>query len=328
LPAACRAWLHDRVFHVPDEFRTRPFSRAEGLAQGITRGVLQGRQFRRIHDGVWCHVDHELTFADSVTAARLALPPDALTTGITRLQELGIDFGPRAPLHFVLEGDHHLVLEGVFLHRTVKTPPNDDGGVTGEAAFVAFCAEARLLDAIEIGCQMLRLGRLELGLLDELLTGEKWRRGVAETAYVLPFLTDRCRSMPEAELLAYVVAAGLPQPDVNTEVEIAPGVVVTPDQWFGSFDGAVEYEGVHHQADRGQYNADIDRYAAYRKHDVVYELVTKERLRSPKTVVRRIHSMLVDRGYDGPPPDFGADWDALFTPLRKLVRSPRVPRQR
>lgn len=321
----CRGWLHGRVFHVPHEFRSRPFSRAEALAQGISRGVLQGRHFRRIHDGVWCHVDHQLTFADSIAAARLALPPKALTTGITRIQELGIDFGPQVPLHFVLEGDHHLALEGVFLHRTVKTPPNDDGGVSGEAAFVALCAEARLLDAIKVGCEMLRLGSLQPDLLDELLAGEKWRRGAVETAYVLPFLTDRCRSMPEAELFAYVVAAGLPQPEVNTEVEIATGVVVTPDQWFRPFEGAVEYEGLHHQTDRGQYNADIDRYAAYRKHDVVYELVTKERLRSPKTVVRRIHSMLVDRGYDGPPPDFGAVWDALFTPLRQLARPPRPP---
>lgn len=246
------------------------------------------------------------------------------TTGITRIQELGIDYGPRFPLHFVIEGDLHLAINGVFLHRTVKSPPQDDDGVTAAAAYVAYCAGARTIDAIKVGCEMLRLRLLSLHDLEQLLGEEKWRRGVPETTYVLPYLTDRCRSMTEAELLAYVVAARLTVPEVNVEVEIAPGVRVTPDLWFGPLRAAVEYEGSHHQDDRAQYNADIDRYAAYRRHRVAYELVTKERLRTPKTTIRTIHAMMVDCGYDGPPPEFGPEWDALFQPLADVVRNRRT----
>lgn len=315
------------MFTVPEEFLHRPFSRAEALDKGITRGVLQGRHFRRLHDAVWCHVDHELTFTDQLLAARLALPAGARTTGVTRLQELGVDVGARSPLHFVVAGDLHLSVEGVFLHRTVKMPPHDEDGVSIEAAYVAFCADARLIDGIKLGSYLLNRRMLNGSLLEELLAEEKWRRGVAETTYVIPWLDARCRSMPEAELLAYVVASGLPAPEVNYKVEIAPGVEVTPDLWFERETSAVEYEGSQHQEDRAQYNADIDRYAAYRKHTVAYELVTKERMRTPKTTVRRIHAMLVDRGYDGPLPQFGPVWDSLFRPLRELVR-PRVPKQR
>lgn len=312
--------LHGVMFRVPEEFRHRPFHRAEALDFGITRSVLQGPQFRRVHESVYCHVAHEPSFADRLTAARLALPPSALTTGITRLQELGVDYGCRWPLHFVVSGDLHLAIDGIFLHRTVKLPPHEDGGVTPEAAFVAYCAETRLIDAIKVGCELLRLGHLDLHLLDQILTEEKWRRGVAEASYVLPFLDDHCRSMPEAELLAYVVCAQLPRPEVNREVELAPGVLVTPDLWFVLFLLAIEYEGSQHQEDRGQYNADIDRYAAYRRHGAAYELVTKERLRTPKTLMRAIHAALVERGYDGPPPDFGPQWDALSQSLRCLAR--------
>ncbi len=85
----------------------------------------------------------------------------------------------------------------------------------------------------------------------------------------------------------------------------------------------VEYEGAHHQDDRAQYNADIDRYALYRRHDVPYELVTKERMRSPKATIRRVHAALVAAGYDGPPPNFGELWDSLFLPLSELVRRRR-----
>ena len=315
------------MFSVPDDFRTRPFTRAEALRGGITRGVLQGPQFRRLYDGVYCHVDHQPSFADRLAAAKLALPESARTTGITRIQELGIDYGPRCPLHFVVEGDLHLAIDGVFLHRTVKSPPQDDSGITAAAAYVAYCAEARTIDAIKVGCELLRLGLLDLHALDQILREEKWRRGVPETTYVLRYLTDRCRSMPEAELLAYVVASRLASPQVNEQVEIAPGVRVTPDLWFASLRAAAEYEGSQHQEDRAQYNADIDRYAAYRRHDVAYELVTKERLRTPKSAMRALHALLVSRGYEGPPPEFGAEWDALFMRLSDVVR-PRTPRQR
>jgi hypothetical protein len=315
------------MFSVPDNFRNRPFARAEALRGGITRGVLQGPQFRRLYDGVYCHVDHQPSFADRLTAARLALPESARTTGITRIQELGIDYGPRFPLHFVVEGDLHLAIDGVFLHRTVKAPPQDGSGVTAAAAYVAYCAEARTIDAIKVGCELLRLGLLDLHDLDQILCEETWRRGVPETRYVLVYLTDRCRSMPEAELLAYVVASRLASPQVNVEVEIGPGVRVTPDLWFSPLRVAAEYEGGHHQEDRAQYNADIDRYAAYRRHDVAYELVTKERLRTPKSSMRALHALLVSRGYEGPPPEFGAEWDALFMRLSDVVRR-RTPRQR
>ena len=313
------------MFSVPSDFRDRPFTRGEALRSGISRGVLQGPQFRRIHEGVYCHVDHTPTFADRLAAARLALPDSARSTGITRIQELGIDHGPRFPLHFVVEGDLHLKIDGLFLHRTVKAPPQDDCGVTPAAAYVAYCAEARTIDAIKVGCELLRLQLLDLDDLDRFVCEEKWRRGVPETRYVRRYLTDRCRSMPEAELLAYVVACRLMPPEVNVEVEIAPGVRVTPDLWFGTLRTAAEYEGSQHQEDRAQYNADIDRYAAYRRHDVAYELVTKERLRTPRTTMRALHALLVSRGYEGAPPEFGAEWDALFMRLTDVVRGPRPP---
>ncbi|CAM3613571.1 hypothetical protein [Nocardioides zeicaulis] len=314
------------MHRVPDDLRHRPFARAEALASGLPRGVLAGPQFRRVHHGVYRHRDLELGFDDRVAAARLALPPGAVTTGLTRLQQLGIDRGPRAPLHFVLEGDHHLALDGVFLHRTVKMPPHDGDHATVEAAYVAYCADARALEAVTMGCELLRRRDLDVRLLEDLLAGERWRRGVPETAYVLPMLDDRYRSVPEAELLAYVVASGLPVPDVNRTVALTDGTVLSPDQWFETHGVAVEYEGSQHQEDRGQYNADIDRYAAYRRNGVSYVQVTKERMRSPRATVRAVHRALLAGGYEGQAPDFGVAWHALQRPLRELVRHRPVPR--
>jgi hypothetical protein len=286
--------------------------------------VLEGVQFRRLHQGVYVHRGHEMTWDDHVEAARLALPASARTTGATRLRQLDLTVGAPWPLHFVVDGDLHLTLDGVFLHRTVAMPPHDQEGVTAEAAFVAYCAEARMLDAIKVGCVLLNKDKLDLHLLDQILSEEKWRRGVPETAYALPFLDDRCRSMPEAELLAYVVFASLPMPEVNCAVEVGDGVELTPDLWFADYAFAVEYEGSQHQEDRAQYNADIDRYAAFRRAGIDYELVTKERMRSPKATVRLVHRALAERGYSGPPPDFHGMWPLLFERLADVVRPHRA----
>jgi hypothetical protein len=311
------------MFLLPDDFLRGPFSRRAAITAGVPERVLEGTRFRRLHQGVYCHRGHVLTWRDHVRAAGLALPGRARTTGATRLRELGLEVGEPFPLHFVIEGDLHLVLEGVFLHRTVKMPPHNEEGVTAEAAFVAFCAEARTIDAIKAGSVLLHLKLMDLRRLEQLLTDERWRRGVPEASYVLPFLDARCRSLTEAELLTYVVFAGLPMPEVNEKVTLADGTELTPDQRFADYDLVLEYEGSHHQEDRRQYNADIDRYAAYRRNDVPYEQVTKERLRSPKATVRTVHRALVNCGYDGPPPDFDGLWLTLFLPLRDVVRNQR-----
>ena len=288
--------------------------------------MLEGPQFRRLHEAVYCHREHTMTWEDEVAAARLALPASARTTGITRMQELGLRHGPKSPLHFVVEGDLHLDLHGIFLHRTVRMPPHDEHGVAGEAAFLAWCAEATVIDAIAGGSLLLHHELMSMPSLEGLLLEQPWRRGASEAAWVLPHLDGRCRSIPEAQLLTYLRFAGLPEPDVNALVELAPGVFLTPDLWWSAYRAAAEYEGSHHQEDRGQYNADIDRFAAYRRHDARYVQLTKERMRSPRAVVRAVHAELVAGGYDGPRPDFGELWATQARRLADVVRPSRAQR--
>ena len=308
------------MYAVPEQLTTGPISRSDALAARVPARVLEGVQFSRIHESVYCHRTHEMSFLDRIAAARLALPVEARTTGITRIQELGLSFGASEPLHFVVPGDLHLVVSGVFLHRTVSMPSADEAGVDAEPAFVAFCAEARVVDAIKVGSMLRRLGLLDLALVKQLLVEQPWRRGVRETRWVIEHLDGRCRSMPEAELLSLVRFSGLPEPEVNPRLRDENGMVVMPDLWWASWRRAVEYEGSHHQQDRDQYIADIDRYRIFRTMGVAYLQITKERLRRPRRAITQIHPALVEGGYDGSAPVFGHQWAALFQPLRDVVR--------
>lgn len=74
-----------------------------------------------------------------------------------------------------------------------------------------------------------------------------------------------------------------------------------------------------------KYVSDIDRSAVYRRQDVSYGPLTREVLAQPRVLVRRVHDALVLRGYDGPAPDFGSGWDALFTRLSRVVPRRRRP---
>ena len=289
--------------------------------------MLQGKRFVRIHPGVWRHVDHEMSHEDWIEAARLALPSTARTTGLTRLQQLGLDFGERLPVRYVIEGDHHLALDGIFLHRTRLMPPTDEVGVTPAAAYVACCAGFRVIDAIQVGDWLLRRNHMTRQSLTDLIVAQPWRRGVSEAAWALQHLDGDSRSLKESETRALITFAGLPTPRSNKPIAVTLTILI--DLWFEEWRCALEYEGGQHQTDRAQYVADIDRYALMRRVQIDYRQVTKEALGAPRNLVRMVHRLLVDNGYDGPPPDFGSRWDQLFTRLSDLVerrRPVRLPR--
>ena len=109
------------MHHVAPELLHGPFTREYALALGMPARVLEGVQFLRLHQGVYVHRSREMTWADHVEAARLALPPSARTTGATRLRLAGFDAGDRWPLHFVVEGDLH-----PGARRSVPAPHRQD----------------------------------------------------------------------------------------------------------------------------------------------------------------------------------------------------------
>ena len=257
--------------------------------------------------------------ADWVKAARLALPEQAHLTGISLIQELGLDYGPRKPVHFVVAGDHHLAFEGVFLHRTKALAPLEDGDVCVEAAFMSYCVQCRVIDAIKVGDWLLHNGHMDLGRLEALATAHPWRDGAYEALWVLEHLDPDSWSLMESETRAVLVFAGLPRPTCNKQLpEITTRVVIT-DLLYRDQGLAVEFEGLQHQDDRKQYTKDLDRYALMRAAGVPYVQVTKEKLQRPRRLVHEVHRALVARAYDGPAPAFGERWRSLFHSLRAAV---------
>jgi hypothetical protein len=302
----------------------RPFHREAGLASGLTPRVLEGSRFVRVMPSVYRHRDHRMSDQDWVAAATLALPGDAHLTGLTRIQQLGLDFGPRLPVRFVVGRDLHLALPRVFLHRTKRLPPTDDVGVVPAAAYLAFCRRARVVDAITVGDWLLHHRHTTVREVRDLALGAPWRAGASEALWVLDHLDGAARSLPESETRAVLTFAGLPPPGVNRTLRLAEDLTLIGDLVYERWRLVVEYEGAHHQQERGQYVANLDRYAVMRRHHIGYVQVTHEKLKHSKTLVGEVYRELVDRGYDGPPPSFRGAWETLHVRIHDLVAAERV----
>lgn len=302
---------------IPDFAREGPFTRAQARAAGMSDRRLQGRQFVRVHPRVWRWAGYRMTPSDWQIAAQLAMPERARLSHVSRIQRTGLDVGPLHPVHLTITGDHHLAVEGIFLHRTEVMPPTDAVGVTPAAAFVQCCASMPLLDLVVIGDHLLRVEAATPEEIAAVARLHPWRPGAAHVRSVLPWLHPRSWSPKESELRAYVVASGLPTPEVNAEIRGFDGTVIgIGDLWFPRWRLVVEYEGRQHAEDPRQFRRDIERYAAFRDHDVAYVQVTAAMTADPTAVVQRIHTALVRRGYDGSPPRFGARWGSLFCGVR------------
>ncbi|MGA8256190.1 MAG: hypothetical protein WB767_06395 [Nocardioides sp.] len=297
---------------IPDALKVQPFTPAQALKLGVPKYVLKGSRFTRVHPGVWRWHELELSHGHQIRAAQLALPADARMTGITRIQATGLDFGPRLPVRFVVPRDHHIALDGIFLHRTKRLPPTDVVGVSPYGAFVAYCALARVIDAIKVGDWLLTQCHMTLEELGAFVIDQPWRSGAHEAAWLLPHLSLGSRSLKESETSALLRFSGLPAPDLNAPVELLSGLVIHGDLVYRQFGLIIEYEGVHHQTDRTQYLLDLDRYSQFRRSGLEYCQVTTEMLRRPQRLVRHIHSLLVAGGYQGRPPVFCELWPLLW----------------
>ncbi len=309
-----------RRSHLPEPLLHRPFSTTTAAEHGLSRHQLCHGPWCRIFPRTWRHIDHEMSFDDWILAARATLPDDARLTGITRLREIGIDHGPAMPLHFVVARDHHIATEGIMLHRTDRLPPCDSLAVTPTAAFLAYCVEATVLDAIIVGDWLLRERHMTIEGLVELACRDDWRAGAAQAFWISHHLRHASRSPGESGLRATCMFAGLPEPDLNVELQIEGRTIIVDLAWL-AWRTVGEYEGSHHQLDRSQYVRDIERYARLRSAHLAYVQITKEHTRNPMRVVHLIHEALVAGGYTGPPPDFGARWRSLH----RRIPAPPIP---
>jgi hypothetical protein len=301
---------------LPTELRDRPFTTREANDLGISKDVLHGPRIRRLHRGVHCYTDCELTPAVLVQAARLLLPPDAALSHTTALRWYGVNLGPAAPLHFSTNTGSQTALDGVVLHRRQGrlSPRVVDGvPVLGPDRTLVDCATLLgYVDLVRAGDWLVRLGlttpdRLIQYALDSHLDGVRRARKVV--GHVVP----RVDSVMETDLRLLLRFARLPSPEPNGVIEDDGGrFLARGDLVFRRYRVVVEYDGWHHERDARQRQKDHLRRERLESAGWRVIVVTIEDMRRPSSIVRRVHTALVQAGYAGPDPVLSDSWRRWF----------------
>ncbi len=299
-----------RLTILPPELAARPFTMTQARAAGLTPRALQGRAVRRLLRGVYVAADLEPSLALEVAAARLVLPAGCHPSGVTALQLLGIDLGPRRPLRFVGPVDRKVVRAGLLLSR-VADPVCHAGPGSAAAAFCSAALTLDLVDLVAAGDQLVRRRLTSPGRLvaaAAALTG----RGSVRARRAAALVCRRVDSVRETRLRLALRLAGLPAPEVNLPLGSEHWFIGTPDLTYQAYKVIGEYEGDQHRTDRRQWEHDIGRYEEFTAEGWTVIRVTSQRMRRPRAVVGRFHEALVAGGYRGPGPVFTAEWSRLF----------------
>jgi hypothetical protein len=123
------------------------------------------------------------------------------------------------------------------------------------------------------------------------------RIGVGRLREALPLIRTRSASRPETRLRLLLLAAGLPEPELNANAFEGGRYLGCIDLSYSSLRIAIEYEGEHHLLDPEQWARDIQRYERLAAAGWTVIRVTKSDLfGAPAEVVARVRrAMLLAR---------------------------------
>ena len=278
----------------------RPFTLGEAAALGVGRDELKGRRFRRLHRGVYVRADVVVDLRVRLAALLLVLPGDAVVSHLSAARTWGFEPGGDASLHASTNTLLRSRLPDVRLHRRRgRLHPYGVGGlpVTGpDRTFVDCATLLGLVTLVQLAEHLVHQRRTTV----DALVSYCWSRhldGVVRARRAVAFVREGVESPMESVLRLMLVFARLPEPLVNAEVRDGDGrFVARVDLLLERWRVVVEYDGRHHEVDRGQWARDRRRREALESLGYRVIVVAAADLEAPAQVPWRVHAALVERG--------------------------------
>ena len=300
-----------RRAELPAALTERPFTAGQALALGITRDMLRGPAVQRIDRGIFLDARLELTLKRRLAGYLLMLPAETVVDSVTALQLNGVEVGPTEPYRFCTTAEHHPSRPSIVVRRVAELPPNVGKVSRTAPALVAARTQLGLLDLVIAGDWLIRLRRAPYEAIRDGLRGAAGR-DCLKARRAAELIRGRVDSPRETRLRLLIVLAGLPEPECNVDLGDELFFIGRVDLYLRAWNVAVEYEGDQHRTDAKQFAKDLGRYEDLAAAGYRIVRVSKVAMRRPRAVVDRIYRALLARGYDGAPPDFGAEWRDAF----------------
>lgn len=274
-----------------------PFTRAQGLAAGITEKQLRGPRYRRIFTGTYVEArvpDHPLV---SAQAALLLHPPGAWASHSTAARILGVPVPGDPDTHVSVRraGDRRHIA-GIRPHVGTPREVEVHGGIRVSGPhqlFLELACVLPLVDLVVAGDALVRLGRTTPGRLVEACKASRGRHSVTALRAARYVRADVDSPM-ETRLRMLLVLAGLPEPEINVRVRDRDGRVLRRyDLCYPSVRLIVEYDGRQHVEVLANWESDLRRREEIDDREWRILVVTSSGIyRTPGETVDRVHRAL------------------------------------
>jgi len=311
---------------IPPELACRPFTLGEARTAGLTRDHLKGARFTRLYPSVYAVADLLVDPVMRVRAAQLAVEPFCAASYETGLALHGIGDVDVDLVHLSTRHPHPCRIPGIEMHRHFNLGPWSDlqGSrvLCPERCLIDAATNLGLADVVAAGDGLVALNRTTIDRLDEFVHSHHYD-GIVRARRAVELMAVGSESFRESHLRVMLVLAGLPTPRCNTSYGDETGIFTRLDLSYEQWKVAVEYDGRQHGLALAQRERDVRRPEAMERLGWVFIVVTAAQLGRTRDIVKRVHGVLVSRGYSGSAPSFSGEWLRTFEPLVRLEPRPR-----
>lgn len=296
---------------------SRPFSRTDALAFGLSARELRTRAYRRLFTGVYVDARETLTPALRAEAALVPFRGRAFMSHASAARFCGVPI-PTIP-------DEHVAVirkrdrrdrDGIVCHYAARALVRTVRGVRVSAYPQLFCELASLLslvDLVVVGDHLLRRRHVTKSALIDFCatwTGPGARLARTAAAYVRIGVD----SPMETRLRMLLVLAGLPEPTINHEIRDDVGNLTRRyDLSYPSLRVAIEYDGRLHVERIEQWESDLERREGVDDEGWRLLVVTSRGIyANPAATVERVWRLLRARRFPGVPTQPSDAWRPHF----------------
>ncbi len=348
LPTAEPADSGDATYPPKDNESTRPFTRAAGIAAGISAKTLRGPRFRRVFRDVYvaAEVPDRPRLRAEAALAIFAKGSRLSHSSAARLYDAIVPDDPFE--HVTVAADRHRRrVEGVRCHLERPSPAGDasdasdttSGSVAADATsapgsrseggrvrtvdglpasapgqlFVEMAPQLTLVEMVVLGDSLVKRGHTTPAEFVDRSAASS-APGARRARRAASYVRAGVDSPMESRLRMLIVLAGLPEPVVNLTIRDVDGQPVRRyDLCWPQARVIVEYDGRLHAERVEQWESDLARREAIDDERWRIIVVTSSGIyREPDRTVDRIWRLLRDRGLAGVPARPSESWRRHF----------------
>jgi Protein of unknown function (DUF559) len=238
---------------IPPELTRRPFFLEEARSAGLTLSALSGKTWQRLGAELyrWKELPDDPWL--TLSAWRRLLPPKTVFAGATAAWLFGLDLEPTNPVEVAVPASSGLRSRAGLIVRRCEIPDREIVSIRRHRTtalpltLTGLCLQRPAVEALVAIDMAIHRGLIDSAALGRYAEISKGRPGAARLRS-LALLAAPSESPMETRLRWLLIQAGLPQPEVQTNLrDGAARFVGRADLYYPAARLVLEYDGGNHR---------------------------------------------------------------------------------